>query len=319
MVTTLTQPTANILPPGPAHSKADVAHPGPSAFFSLCGDIEFVPAKAVTDWFAGSPMGKAMRRFVGAAAAVWAMTLPAMPADILPVLPGPPVAPIVVWTGCYAGGNFEAGLASDNISWVPNAAGFPISAVDLNSTGTANALYMTTNVGGGGQAGCNYQTGAFVWGAEGDFDYTGVNGTRSAHSPGNNAPSFGVTETVQSNWLSTIRGRAGLADGPWMLYATGGVAFARVQFSDSACFPFGEGGCNAASSDQVKTGWTVGGGVEWAFAPRWSVKAEYLHVNLGNVSYTSANSLPAVNPLATILHNHILTEDIGRLGLNARF
>ncbi len=211
---------------------------GPVCLFFFGSEHRIRSGESVhRDWRAGSSMGKAMRRFVGAAAAVWAMTMPAMPADILPVLPGPPVAPIVGWTGCYAGGNFEVGLASDNISWVPNQAGFPISAVDLNSTGTANALYMTTNVGGGGQAGCNYQTGAFVWGAEGDFDYTGINGTRSTNSPGRNAPSFGVTETVQSNWLSTIRGRAGLADGPWMLYATGGVAFAQSPVQQLRLLP----------------------------------------------------------------------------------
>jgi outer membrane immunogenic protein len=62
----------------------------------------------------------------------------------------------------------------------------------------------------------------------------------------------------------------------------------------------------------------VGAGAEWAFAPRWSVKAEYLYVDLGTVTYISTNSL-AINPLATIVHGHTLTENIERVGLNWHF
>jgi outer membrane immunogenic protein len=64
-------------------------------------------------------------------------------------------------------------------------------------------------------------------------------------------------------------------------------------------------------------GWTAGGGVEWKFAPRWSVKAEYLYVDLGSTTYTSLNS--NVGFSASIIHNHHLTENIARIGLNYSF
>jgi outer membrane immunogenic protein len=96
------------------------------------------------------------------------------------------------------------------------------------------------------------------------------------------------------------------------------LAVGHVKFSDYVYYD-ASGTFNAASSSSTKAGWTVGGGVEWAFAPQWSVKAEYLYVDLGSVSYTSADSNPGVFPLATIVHDHSFTENIARLGVNYRF
>jgi outer membrane immunogenic protein len=118
--------------------------------------------------------------------------------------------------------------------------------------------------------------------------------------------------------LATVRGRVGvLPTQSLLLYATGGAAFAGINTSDFAFFA-ADGSSNAASSDKTKTGWTVGAGAEWALSGGWSVKAEYLYVDLGNISYTSSNSSPA-NPLATINHDHRIVENIGRVGVNYRF
>lgn len=64
-------------------------------------------------------------------------------------------------------------------------------------------------------------------------------------------------------------------------------------------------------------GWTAGGGVEWKFDRRWSIKAEYLYVDLGSTTDTSPNS--NVGFSASIIHNHHLTENIARIGLNYSF
>jgi outer membrane immunogenic protein len=64
-------------------------------------------------------------------------------------------------------------------------------------------------------------------------------------------------------------------------------------------------------------GWTVGGGIEWMFAPNWTVKGEYLYAQLPGTTFTSVNS--AV-PTATITHTHgNLQENIGRIGVNYKF
>jgi outer membrane immunogenic protein len=126
------------------------------------------------------------------------------------------------------------------------------------------------------------------------------------------------TESFSSRWLSTVRGRIGIANGQWLFFASGGAAFANPTFSDSISFP-GSGTTNAASSSGTITGWAAGGGIEWFFMPQWSVKAEYLHADFGTRSFTSVNSEPVVFPLSSIVHSQSLTEDIGRLGLNFHF
>lgn len=89
-----------------------------------------------------------------------------------------------------------------------------------------------------------------------------------------------------------------------------------MSYSDFGFFPFLPSS-NTASAAETRVGWTAGGGVEWKFAPRWSVKAEYLYVDLGSTTYTSLNS--NVGFSASIIHNHHLTENIARIGLNYSF
>jgi len=74
------------------------------------------------------------------------------------------------------------------------------------------------------------------------------------------------------DYFGTARTRLGYAPGPWLFYGTGGLAWAHNRFREVApAIRF--------DADQFYVGWTVGGGVEYAFAPRWSVKAEYLYAN----------------------------------------
>ena len=75
-----------------------------------------------------------------------------------------------------------------------------------------------------------------------------------------------------------MRGRAGYAAGSWLFYATAGLAVANISSADIIAFPGNS--TNAISGSTTATGWTVGGGIEWMFAPSWTVKAEYLYVQL---------------------------------------
>lgn len=110
-----------------------------------------------------------------------------------------------------------------------------------------------------------------------------------------------------------VRGRIGvLPTSSVLLYATGGLAVGQVKYADTRFVAF-NGQTFTASSDEVRAGWTVGG--EVALSPQWTVKAEYLHVDLGSTNYTSIGSL---NPGNTIDHRHSFTEDLVRLGVNYR-
>jgi outer membrane immunogenic protein len=243
---------------------------------------------------------------------------PANAADL--VAPGP----LSTWTGCYIGANAGGVWSQADITWVPNPAGFPVSGPTVAAVGS-NRINTSGFTGGGG-IGCNYQASFFVIGLEGDGQYTGINATLVNSFPGCATCGVGgtplgpmtVTETVRSRWLATVRGRAGIAVSTLLLYVTGGAAVAEASFADNF-IASASGTFNAASSSTTREGWVAGGGAEWLFVRSWSVKAEYLHVDLGTVSFTSANSNPLVFPLATIVHNHGLTENIGRIGVNYLF
>ncbi len=81
--------------------------------------------------------------------------------------------------------------------------------------------------------------------------------------------------TTQSDWLATVRGRAGYAFDRILIYGTGGGAFGNVQAGTVAGGLF-------QSATQI--GWTGGAGVEFAFTPNLTGKIEYLYVDLGNMS-----------------------------------
>jgi len=243
---------------------------------------------------------------------------PANAADL--VAPGP----LSTWTGCYIGANAGGVWSQTDITWVPNPAGFPVSGPTVAAVGS-NRINTSGFTGGGG-IGCNYQASFFVIGLEGDGQYTGINATLVNSFPGcatcgvGGTPlgSMTVTETVRSRWLATVRGRAGIAVSTLLLYVTAGAAVAEASFADNF-IASASGTFNAASSSTTREGWVAGGGAEWLFVRSWSVKAEYLHVDLSTVSFTSANSNPLVFPRATIVHNHGLTENIGRIGVNYLF
>jgi outer membrane immunogenic protein len=231
-----------------------------------------------------------------------------LPARTYTKAPAMIVSPVYTWTGFYVGVNAGGVWSNSDIEWAgSNAPGTIGTGLATAQTGDLKLSGFT----GGGQAGYNYQVSNWVWGIEADINYTGLRGTRLTHP----AAPFVNTEftNVESRWLSTVRGRAGIAIDRWYLYATGGLAVANVSYFDSAgvAFPFTNG------SNTTRVGWTAGAGVEWAFNQNWSVKAEYLYVDLGSVSYNGLTN-PTFGTLTGLI-NHNLTENIGRLGINYRF
>jgi outer membrane immunogenic protein len=214
-----------------------------------------------------------------------------------------------------AGVNAGAIWGNDDISWTAASApgGFtPLGASLINTFGPGHI--HETGFSGGGQVGFNYQFKNFVLGLEDDIGYTGLKGTRTV----SNIPVFAtpnsITQTFESNWLATFRGRLGVTLGSWLFYGTGGAAIAQVKVSDNFTDPVG--GVSASSTDTVRAGWTAGGGVEWAYSRLWSAKLEYLHVDLGQACDCSvATNFPA----ASITHEHNITEDLVRVGINYRF
>ena len=166
----------------------------------------------------------------------------------------PVAAPIFTWSGFYVGANVGYGFVNgDRVGvWAPNYLG---QIGDAKSQGVLGGL----------QAGYNIQSGALVYGVEGDFQLTSMKKTVGLGP---------ITAQMKDPAFGTIRARLGYAMGNTLVYATGGVAFTDVE-STLAVGPF------ARKQDKWRTGWTAGAGVEYAFNHNWSTKLEYLYVSTG--------------------------------------
>ncbi|HVZ53998.1 MAG TPA: outer membrane beta-barrel protein [Pseudolabrys sp.] len=197
-------------------------------------------------------------------------------ADLAPPVYPPPPAPVVLlplWSGFYVGGNIGGG-------WADLPASLSTTGALAGSFGSANN-YLS-GVVGGGQFGYNWQSGSLVYGAEADFQATSLQNNVAATC---RATLCGVPLSARLDqkapWFGTVRGRFGYALDTWMIYATGGYAYGRLQTNGTATVA---GITGRFSEDSTPNGWTVGGGVELAVARNWSVRAEYLFADLGSMS-----------------------------------
>jgi outer membrane immunogenic protein len=174
------------------------------------------------------------------------------------------------------------------------------------------------------EVGCNYQASTFVVGLEGDFNGSSLRETANYVTPNGPGAFFASTdtETKKLDWFSTIRARVGFTPSDRVLiFATGGFVVADVSstfgllFTDTSSF--------TGSASATRTGWTVGGGFEWALVQNWSVKAEYLYIDLGTWGYASPNTAGPgggpVTPAFTWANNIRLQEQVVRVGLNYKF
>ena len=177
---------------------------------------------------------------------------------------------------------------------------------------------------GGGQAGYNRQTGNWVWGIEGDFDYFGLHGSQSASGLIPPPPlavvallptPFNVGTSVSTDWLATLRPRIGWAADNLLFYGTGGLALANEKFSQTLTLG---AVTDTTTFSTVRVGWTVGGGVEWALNPSWSLKLEYLYVDLGTTGANAGAFTPVV-PALSSSSTMRLTSNIVRAGFNYHF
>jgi outer membrane immunogenic protein len=206
----------------------------------------------------------------------------------------PPPPPIMSWAGPYIGLNAGAAWRSSSFS-NPDAFGTII----------ADPIWSdrTTSFIGGGQIGYNWQSGNLVYGFEGDID--GVSGNSSA------ATSGGTQSSSKLDWMSTIRGRAGVTVSPQFLaYLTGGAAFA--HFSDAWGFaPTG----NDFTSNGMRAGWTGGGGLEYMFDPHWTVRVEGLYTDFGSKEVTNTTTFVGSQYRSNFQH----TVALARAALNWRW
>jgi outer membrane immunogenic protein len=172
----------------------------------------------------------------------------------------------------------------------------------------------------GGTIGFNIQKGSLLTGIEGDISWTDINGEDTFASPGDLALSvepFEATTEFDMSWFATLRGRIGIAADRVLVYATGGAAFADMEIATSVVSAPTTSGDFSGSEDGIEIGWTAGAGVEFAVTDRWSVKAEALYYDLGEVSVTATDDVqfPGDEIEASLDVNGV----IARGGINYRF
>ena len=183
----------------------------------------------------------------------------------------PPAPPPVTWTGCYIGANVGGVFARRSADF-----------------GTFGSLDSDTNSGfaGGGQIGCDYQfAGGWVFGIRNMFDGSNLSRGRTITF----ADGTAGTVNLKNSWFDTLTGRLGYAVAPaWLWYFQGGAAWAKNSADVTIA------GFDVGSASRTRTGWTVGGGVEWMFAPNWSAFLEGNYMDFGS---TNRN---LVSPVGTV-------------------
>jgi outer membrane immunogenic protein len=239
----------------------------------------------------------------------------------------PPPA-VYNWTGGYWGGNIGYSWGDSKYDAAVNLA-VPLAAFRAGTAISRSA--ELDGVIGGLQAGYNYQFGAWVWGWETDFQWSGQKGTdtfNGAIAITGIAPlPYTVTADHKLEWFGTARSRLGFLWGPnTLVYATGGVAYGQVK--DSAAINLIVPGTTVtaaalATFKDVKAGWTIGAGIEGALGNGWSAKLEYLYIDLGKTEQTAAAALVAggVGTLVTAnaFQTFRTTDNIVRVGLNYKW
>lgn len=229
------------------------------------------------------------------------------------------------WTGFYLGGNIGYGWGNADVDFepLPDAATF----VFLNPTTLGPD---PSGVIGGGQIGFNWQWNKWlVLGIETDFQGTDMEDSERAETfdgfsavPTNPDRFLEAHERIQ--WLGTVRGRIGFSPMCRLLiYGTGGLAYGNVDYSAQTNFgtTFFHGASYPVNFTETSTGWTAGGGVEYAINPHWTVRAEYLHYDLGSPSKTGSEFIAGVpqNLGFAVKYNFDTDGNIVRGGLNYKF
>lgn len=248
-----------------------------------------------------------MKKLLLSAAAMGVLiATPALAADLArpapaPYYKAPPAPTIFSWSGCYIGADVGGGFLRDEDRETFRATGAP-SPFSPYPTNVSSP----EGVKAGGFVGCNYQfAGGFVLGAEGDAEWANIKGG-TADFVGTGLPPDYYNTNI--DFQASARGRIGYAFDRMLVYATGGAAWAHITEHDVV-------GATGASLNTSTTqpGWTVGGGLEYAFTDNLIARVEYRYSDFGTLSYSAA----PVFPLFT--ENHKVTENAVRLGISYKF
>ena len=254
-----------------------------------------------------------LRTILLSSAAVVALTSASFAAD-LPSRKAPAMAPYVAvpiftWTGFYVGGDVGGAWTNDSVK--TTVGGVPyLNTFKENASGVVGGLF----------AGYNWQTGAnIVLGVEGDIEATSLNAKTTTFTTAAGAliPAGNILASESLPWQGSVRARVGYAAGNALFYVTGGLAVAQINTKyttlNTNTFELIPGS-NSFSSTQA--GWTLGGGIEYAFNPSWTLRAEYRYANFGGFKDNITQPGGAWDGVSA---KHQVTENTVRVGIAYKF
>jgi outer membrane immunogenic protein len=199
---------------------------------------------------------------------------------------GPAPAPYIPynWTGFYGGIQAGGGWGTQQVTNVTATDSVPAGFVDspMDLSGALGGFYY----------GYNYQfNNQFLVGIDGDFSWTGVDGTSTDIGPLN-----GHTLTHQEDieWITTVTGRLGYTVNNWLLFAKGGWAWARWDGTsdNQGLNDLRETVIGVGQNAEMRDGWTVGAGFEYGVTEHVSLKLEYDFIGFETANYTSTDVSP---------------------------
>lgn len=237
------------------------------------------------------------RLFLAAVAAVLCGS-PAVAADMPVKAPAYRAPAAFSWTGCYLGGHVGFGWGVARAQAAEFADSQPAGFV------------------GGGQVGCDYQASNWVFGVDGSFSGSGMRDQQTQTFPG--IP-FTLTDTFTNkvDWFASATARVGYAWDRWLVYGRGGAAWVRNKSNDAFTVFIATGNESGAVT---RTGWTAGGGVEYALARNWSFLVEYDFYGFGTKSVTLTGcSGPGCGNPASETFPLQQNFSVVKAGLNFRF
>lgn len=180
---------------------------------------------------------------------------------------------------------YKAPPAAPLFNWT----GFYIGGHGGYSWGDATGLNPDGGFGGG-QIGVNYQFAPnWVWGVEADV------------SGGNLHDSSVPLGSFKTDVFGTARARLGYTVDRTMFYGTGGLAWANSKATFAG-----------ASDSQTNLGWALGAGIEYAFAPNWSTKLEYIHADYGSDTYAGVGNIDLKSDSVKVGVNYLFNTGGGR-------
>jgi outer membrane immunogenic protein len=248
-----------------------------------------------------------------AAVGAWS-AIPAAAAD-LPVAPGASYYPaqayapaLYDWSGVYLGANLGIGDLQDSVTTLTTTSYQPAGVVTRLSD---------LGIVGGPQIGANYEMAPWVIGVEGSWQATNISASSTI---GTLYPNDDERSTSDEQWYASATGRIGYAFNTVLVYGKGGAAWTQVRYTQ-ADLNAATGGTVASlqSIDTIRTGFTVGGGVEYGMTEHFSARVEYDFYDFGTKDY-NFSSLTAVGnnlapfpggfPVSIKSYSHLITTGL---------